>query len=117
MKQSKIKYQFIYFQNILQFQLLDSTIPWDEIFRNMEELKKMHIPAVPEIMSETSRRQSLKIVPGEDDATYGSLIEDYTVSLTSLEEVFLSFARKQYSGRSAESSCLGLGLVCKSCNI
>jgi len=40
-------------------------------------------------------------IPSEN-MNYGNIMEDYTVSLTSLEEVFLSFARKQYSGRNAE---------------
>jgi ATP-binding cassette subfamily A (ABC1) protein 3 len=92
-------------QNIMQFQLNDSDIPWDVIFQNMEELKKVPIPTVAEIIAECKRRNSLRLVMSENQPTYGSLIEDYTVSLTSLEEVFLSFARKQYSSRNANNCC------------
>lgn len=47
---------------------------------------------------------------------YKDLIEDYTVSKTTLEEVFLTFAKLQHSGdRKVSSGCVGLckaGLFC-----
>jgi len=100
-------------QNILQFQLTDSSLGWDVIFRKMEEVKKIPIPSsTPEVQAEMGRRQSIKMTLEEDGETFASLIEDYTVSLTSLEEVFLSFARKQYSGRSANTAWCKCLLAC-----
>jgi len=112
---------------------MDSKIPWDVIFQNMEDLKKVPLPSIHEVVSEKARSNSpsnssssidsaktvsiapLSGVSGEQDMVpnYGSLIEDYTVSLTSLEEVFLSFARKQYSSRDANLTKLRQILLCK----
>jgi hypothetical protein len=60
-------------------------MPWNEIFQTIEDCK----------------------------VEYDDVIEDYSVSETSLEEVFLSFARKQYPGREANVSCLRKALTCQ----
>ncbi|CAL8124338.1 unnamed protein product [Orchesella dallaii] len=54
-------------QNVLQYRLLSTALEWDELFKTMEDFKM----------------------------TYEDMIEDYSLNETSLEEVFLSFARKQ----------------------
>ncbi|CAL8083291.1 unnamed protein product [Orchesella dallaii] len=72
-------------QNVLQYQLHNTAIPWDVLFKTMEDLK----------------------------ATYAEIIEDYSVNETSLEEVFLSFARKQYGSRRADVSLLKRIITCQ----
>jgi hypothetical protein len=47
--------------------------------------------------------------------SYAEVIEDYSVSETTLEEVFLSFARKQYSGRDANVPFLKKLITCQCC--
>lgn len=46
---------------------------------------------------------------------YGEIIEDYSVNETTLEEIFLSFARKQYGNRTADVSLLKRLLTCQLC--
>jgi len=46
---------------------------------------------------------------------FADVIEDYTVSETTLEEVFLSFARKQYSNRDANVSFFKKLITCQCC--
>ncbi|CAL8124334.1 unnamed protein product [Orchesella dallaii] len=58
-------------QNVLQYQLLNITLGWDEVFKTMEGLK----------------------------TSFENLIEDYSLNETGLEEVFLSFARKQHENK------------------
>jgi len=74
----------IFFQNVLQYQILNTEMPWNEIFQTIEDCKGLH----------------------------KNLIEEYSVSETTLEEVFLSFARKQYPNRDASISCLSSILTC-----
>jgi len=57
-------------QNIIDYQVYNTEMTWDVIFGAMEDFKEQ----------------------------YNDLIEDYTVSKTTLEEVFLSFAKLQHSG-------------------
>lgn len=42
-------------------------------------------------------------------------VEDYSITETTLEEVFLSFARKQYQNREANISLLRKIMLCQ-CN-
>jgi hypothetical protein len=113
-------------QNILQYQLTDPSIPWAAIFHTMEDLKGISLPSkfqviqdssdirvAPDVSKIASRPSNSKESSENGQATYKDIIEDYTVSLTSLEEVFLSFARKQYSGRDNFSRLRQL-LQCKS---
>ena len=44
---------------------------------------------------------------------YRDVIEDYSVSETTLEEVFLSFARKQYANRDANVSFFKKLITCQ----
>ncbi len=46
---------------------------------------------------------------------YGDIIEDYSINETTLEEVFLSFARKQYGNRKADVSLLKRIVTCQLC--
>lgn len=55
---------------MLDYQVQNTEMTWDVIFGAMESFK----------------------------STYSDLIEDYTVSKTTLEEVFLSFAKLQHTG-------------------
>jgi len=66
---------------------MNTGISWGQIFKSMEQLR------------------------GE----YAEVIEDYSVSETTLEEVFLSFARKQYPGRDVEVSFLKKLVTCECC--
>ncbi|OXA51099.1 ATP-binding cassette sub-family A member 3 [Folsomia candida] len=61
----------------LQYQVLNPTIPWDVLFGKMEEVK----------------------------VKYEKLIADYSITETTLEEVFLAFARMQYPSRYADTKC------------
>ncbi len=61
-------------QNLLQYHLQDPSTTWDALFKQLEGVKK----------------------------EFGELIEDYSVNETSLEEVFLAFARMQYDERRVE---------------
>jgi hypothetical protein len=79
---------FHFFQNILQYQVLMTNMPWDLLFQNMESLRDQ----------------------------YENLIEDYSVNETTLEEVFLSFARQQYLERQANVSCLKKLVTCHCCS-
>ncbi|ODM99030.1 ATP-binding cassette sub-family A member 3 [Orchesella cincta] len=54
-------------QNVFQYQLHNTALEWDVVFKTMEDLKQ----------------------------SYSELIEDYSLNETSLEEVFLAFARNQ----------------------
>jgi len=69
---------------VLQYQILNTEMPWNRIFEMVEECKGLH----------------------------ADIIEDYSVSETTLEEVFLSFARKQYQGRDVTSSAFAKALSC-----
>jgi len=71
-------------QNVLQYQVVDMGVPWDVIFTNMENIK----------------------------SSYKGIVEDYSVSQTTLEEVFLSFARKQYTSRESNLSRLKRIVTC-----
>jgi hypothetical protein len=46
---------------------------------------------------------------------FQSVIEDYSITETTLEEVFLAFARKQYSSREANISLLRKIILCQCC--
>jgi len=48
----------------------------------------------------------------EDLKSQYDIIEDYSVSETTLEEVFLSFARKQYPSRHADISMFKKLITC-----
>jgi ATP-binding cassette subfamily A (ABC1) protein 3 len=58
----------LFLQQSIQYHLQDPTISWDVLFTTMEEIKS-HSP---------------------------TLIEDYSITETTLEQVFLAFARAQY---------------------
>jgi len=75
-------------QNILKYQIHDTSIPWNVLFQSMENLKNQ----------------------------YEDLIEEYSVSETTLEEIFLSFARKQYPNRAANISMLKKLMTCQCCD-
>ena len=53
---------------------MNRNLPWDILFKTMEDLKK----------------------------NYEQIIEEYGINETTLEEVFLSFARKQNPNRQAD---------------
>jgi ATP-binding cassette subfamily A (ABC1) protein 3 len=72
-------------QNVLHYQVLNTTIPWDVLFKTMEDLKQRN----------------------------DHLIEDYSVNETTLEEVFLSFARKQYANRQADVPFMKKLMTCQ----
>jgi ATP-binding cassette subfamily A (ABC1) protein 3 len=72
-------------QSILQYQLHNASLPWDGIFKSMEDLKK----------------------------EFNDIIEDYSVNETTLEEVFLSFARMQFGDRKANVSLLKRLITCQ----
>jgi len=74
----------LFLQNVFQHQLHNTALAWDVLYNTMEEIK----------------------------AKYEILIEDYSINETSLEEVFLSFARKQYGQRKVEESKLMRVLKC-----
>jgi hypothetical protein len=74
-------------QNILQYQVLNTSMSWGEIFTCTEALK----------------------------VTYTDVIEDYSVSETALEEVFLAFARRQYPDRGANLGCCKKVITLKWC--
>ncbi len=74
-------------QNILQYQILNTAMSWGDIFKCTEALKE----------------------------TYADLVEDYSVSDTALEEVFLAFARRQYPARQATVSCCKRCITCQWC--
>lgn len=62
-------------QDYVHFHISDSSTPWHELFDAMEEMK----------------------------ASFDS-VEDYSVSETTLEQVFLSFAKEQRTPDAAPSS-------------
>jgi ATP-binding cassette subfamily A (ABC1) protein 3 len=57
----------VLFQDYLHLHVSDTSTPWHKLFGTMEQLK----------------------------AKYAVIVEDYSVSETTLEQVFLSFAKKQ----------------------
>jgi len=61
-------------QNVLQFQVLSTIFTWETMFESIEQLKSQ----------------------------YKEEIEDYLLSETTLEQVFLNFARQQYPSREGE---------------
>jgi len=66
----------------------DFTLNWDVIFNTLEDIMRLEIPK--------QNDSSKEFEPGETNlGTLASLIEDYNVSLTSLEDVFMSLARTQ----------------------
>ena len=58
----------LFLQQSIQYHLQDPTISWDVLFTIMEEIKSQ----------------------------FPTLIEDYSITETTLEQVFLAFARAQY---------------------
>jgi len=84
---SNNSFHFHVHQNVLDYQVLNTEMTWDVIFGAMESFKEK----------------------------YTDIIEDYTVSKTTLEEVFLSFAKLQHTGdRTVKSS--GLATIAKTVN-
>jgi len=75
-------------QNILQYQIYNTELAWDVLFKTMEDMK----------------------------SNFVDFIEEYSVSQTTLEEVFLSFARLQYPERRADVSALNRILTCQCCS-
>jgi len=72
-------------QNLLQYHLQDSTVSWDVLFKKLEGVK----------------------------AEFEDMIEDYSVNETSLEEVFLAFARSQYGERRVEVTTCAQICTCR----
>ncbi|ODM95225.1 ATP-binding cassette sub-family A member 3 [Orchesella cincta] len=70
------------------YQLKNTALDWSVLFKTMEEIK----------------------------TSYQTSIEEYSINETSLEEVFLSFARQQYGDRKVEESKLKRCLKCKCCS-
>ncbi|ODM99022.1 ATP-binding cassette sub-family A member 3 [Orchesella cincta] len=73
--------------NVCRYQLHDTSLTWDVLFKTMEELK----------------------------ATYSDIIEDYSLKETTLEDVFFSFSRKQYGNKKTEESWVKRFLKCQCC--
>jgi len=72
-------------QNLVQYHLEDPSITWDVLFKTLEKLK----------------------------SEFEDFIEDFAVNETSLEEIFLAFARAQYPERKAAGSCIKRFFTCR----
>jgi ABC-type multidrug transport system ATPase subunit len=72
-------------QNVLKYQVFNTSMSWDILFKTLEDFK----------------------------THFTNVLEDYTVSETSLEEVFLSFARQQYPNRTADVSTFKKIITCQ----
>lgn len=71
----------------MQYNIQNTELPWDILFATMEDLKLQ----------------------------FSDVIEDYSITESTLEEVFLAFARKQYPNREANIGFLKKLITCQCC--